>query len=239
MTLESLREEVCQANQNLPRYGLVTLTWGNVSGLDREQGLMVIKPSGVEYDRLTPADLVILDLKGRVVEGRLRPSSDAPTHLELYRQFPTIGGVVHTHSRHATIFAQAARPIPCFGTTHADHFHGEVPVTRPLRKPEIEGDYELATGQVIVERFARLNPEHIPAVLVAHHGPFTWGRTASEAVVNSVALEEVARMALGTLALAPQAAPLSPHLLDRHFLRKHGPGAYYGQADAKEKPHSK
>lgn len=229
MLLESLRHTICEANKDLERHGLVRLTWGNVSGIDRAQGLMVIKPSGVSYADLTPEKMAVTDLQGAVVEGTLTPSSDAPTHLVLYREFPEIGGVVHTHSPYATQFAQACRPIPCLGTTHADHFRGEIPVTRALRKPEIENQYERSTGLVIVERFLRMHPIEIPAVLVANHGPFTWGPTPAEAVINSVVLEEVARMAAGTLSLAPTVAPLSGQLLDKHFLRKHGPNASYGQ----------
>jgi L-ribulose-5-phosphate 4-epimerase len=229
MLLESLRKTVCDANKDLERHGLVLLTWGNVSGIDREQGLIVIKPSGVPYADLTPDNMVVLDLKGAVVEGPLNPSSDAPTHGVLYREFPSLGGIVHTHSTHATEFAQACRPIPCLGTTHADHFRGEIPVTRPLRKPEIEGQYERSTGFNIVERFLRLDPVEMPAVLVANHGPFTWGPTPAAAVINSVVLEAVARMAAGTLRLAPTLGPLPGLLLDKHFLRKHGPNASYGQ----------
>lgn len=227
--LDELREEVCRANRALESSGLITLTWGNVSGIDRAAGLVAIKPSGVPYAKLTPADIVLVDLQGEMVEGELRASSDTPTHAALYRAFPGIGGVVHTHSICATAFAQAGRAIPCFGTTHADHFHGEVPVTRMLSAAEVAGDYEAATGAVIVERFANLTPLHVPAVLVAGHGPFTWGPTATDALHNSIALEAVARMALDTLALTPSAAPLPAYLLDKHFLRKHGPEAYYGQ----------
>lgn len=229
MLLETLRKEVCEANLDLVRHKLVLMTWGNVSGIDREKGLIVIKPSGVPYSELTPANMVILDLAGKVVEGELSPSSDAPTHVVLCASFHDIGGITHTHSTHATMFAQACRPIPCFGTTHADHFYGEVPVTRALRKPEIEGAYERNTGLVIVERFNRLDENQMPAVLVASHGPFTWGKSARASVENSVALEEVARMALGTLQLMPAQPPISNMLLDKHFLRKHGPKAYYGQ----------
>ena len=229
MLLESLRKSVCEANKDLERHGLVLLTWGNVSGIDREKGLMVIKPSGVPYADLTPANMVVMDLEGTVAEGTLAPSSDAPTHLVLYKEFQSIGGVVHTHSAHATEFAQACRPIPSLGTSHADHFHGDIPVTRPLRKPEIEGQYERSTGFNIVERFLRLDPTEIPAVLVANHGPFTWGPSPAAAVINSVVLEAVARMAAGTLRLAPGAAPLPSLLMEKHFYRKHGPKAYYGQ----------
>jgi L-ribulose-5-phosphate 4-epimerase len=229
MLLETLRVEVCAANKDLARHDLVKFTWGNVSGMDRGQGLVVIKPSGVPYDQLTPENMVVLDLQGKVVEGSLRPSSDAPTHVVLYTRFAAIGGVAHTHSPHATAFAQACRTLPCLGTTHADHFHGEIPVTRPLRRTEIERDYETFTGSVIADHFSRMDPLQMPAVLVANHGPFTWGRNAHDAVVNSVVLEEVARMALATLALNPNQPTISPHLLDKHFFRKHGPGATYGQ----------
>lgn len=229
MLLEQLRKDVCEANRDLERHGLVKFTWGNVSGVDRTHGLVVIKPSGVPYAELTPETMVVLNLHGSVVEGTLKPSSDAPTHVVLYNEFPDIGGITHTHSPHATMFAQACRPIPCLGTTHADHFRGEIPVTRALRKPEIEGHYERYTGLVIVERFMRLEAGDMPAVLVANHGPFTWGKTAADSAVNSVVLEEVARLAAGTLQLAPNAPALVGMLMDRHYLRKHGPGATYGQ----------
>ena len=227
--LRELRNEVCEANRALVTHRLVILTWGNVSGIDRQRGIVAIKPSGVEYDALRPQDIVLVDLDGKTLEGKLKPSSDTPTHLALYRAFAGIGGVTHTHSSCATAFAQARRGVPCFGTTHADHFFGEVPVTRLLRRGEVESDYEAETGAVIVERFKGLDPAHMPAVLVAGHGPFTWGKSAADSVKNSVALESVAEMALRTLALAPDAAPLPKYLLDKHFLRKHGPGAYYGQ----------
>lgn len=227
--LEELKAQVCQANQDLERYRLVTLTFGNVSGIAREKGLVAIKPSGVGYTDLTPEDIVVVALDGNVVESRLRPSSDTPTHLVLYRAFPDIGGITHTHSTYATMFAQAGQGIPCLGTTHADHFCGEVPVTRPLSREEIEGDYEANVGKVIVERFAELKLRQMPAVLVARHGPFTWGKGADESVKNAVVLEEVARMAFGTLNLDESVPPIPKYLLDKHFLRKHGPGAYYGQ----------
>ena len=227
--LEELRQQVWEANRALDAQALVKLTWGNVSGIDRAKGLVVIKPSGVPYSGLLPQDLVVLDLSGKVVEGTLRASSDYPTHLVLYQAFAAIGGVTHTHSAYATMFAQASRSIPCFGTTHADHFYGEIPLTRPMSRPEVEKDYEANTGKVIVERFEELDPLTMPGVLVVNHGPFTWGRTAGDSATNSVILEEVARMAWGTLALNPVIWPIEQHLLDKHFLRKHGPGAYYGQ----------
>ena len=227
--LEDLKDQVCQANVELAACGLVTLTWGNVSGINRDRDRVVIKPSGVPYERLRPADMVVVDLEGRVVEGDLRPSSDTPTHVLLYRHFDGVGGVTHTHSRYATMFAQARREIPCLGTTHADHFFGAVPVTRPLTAAEVEADYEGNTGQVIVERFAELDPLAMPAVLVAGHAPFTWGKDAAESLKNAVALEAVAEMALGTWRLDPQAPPLEDYALDKHYQRKHGPNAYYGQ----------
>ncbi len=227
--LDSLKKEVLDANLALVRHGLVILTWGNVSAIDRRSGRVVIKPSGVAYDTMTAADMVVTDLDGAVVEGALRPSSDLPTHLALYRAWPEVGGIVHTHSDHATMFAQACREIPCFGTTHADHFHGPVPVTRVLTGAEVAGDYEAATGAVIVERFRGLIPAHVPAVLVANHGPFAWGPDAGKAVQNAVALEAVARMALGTRQINPATGPIPAYVLEKHFGRKHGPNAYYGQ----------
>jgi len=234
MELPDLREQVCAANRELVAAGLVTLAFGNASAVDREADAMVIKPSGVAYERLTPADMVIVSLAtGRVLDGALRPSSDTPTHLTLYRQFASIGGVVHTHSDFAVAWAQAGRAIPCFGTTHADHFRGSVPVTRQLTAAEIGGEYEAATGLVVVEALAAtgLDPLQMPAVLVASHGPFTWGRSAMDAVINAVALEAIAAMAQRTLTLEPRAQAVSEQLLARHFDRKHGPGAYYGQPD--------
>ena len=227
-----LRDEVCAANLELVARGLVTYTWGNVSGIDRERGVVAIKPSGVAYDDLTPDKIVLLALDGTVVEGDLRPSSDTPTHLWLYRGFGQIGGVAHTHSPWATSFAQARRPIPCLGTTHADHFFGVVPVSRDMTPEEVAEAYEANTGRVIVETFASVSPGDVPAVLVASHGPFTWGDSAAAAVKNSVVLEYVARMACQTVSLAPDVGSIGQHLLDKHFLRKHGPGAYYGQPKA-------
>lgn len=229
--LEALKQQVYQANMELPRRGLVTYTWGNVSGIDRAQGLVVIKPSGVEYDALTPDDLVVLDLDGRIVEGKLNPSSDTRTHLELYRAFPALDGIVHTHSAHAVGWAQAQRDIPCFGTTHADYFYGAVPCTRQLTEAEIDEDYERNTGKVIIETFAQrnLDPVAVPGVICASHGPFAWGKSAAQAVYHAVVLEEVARMALYTVQINPAAASAPQHIQDKHYLRKHGPNAYYGQ----------
>ena len=227
--LDALRQDVCLANQELLQSGLVALTWGNASGLDPKRRLVVIKPSGVRYDRLEPADMVIVDLEGKVVEGTLRPSSDTPTHLALYRAFQQIGGIVHTHSHHATMFAQARHEIPCLGTTHADHFYGPVPVTRPLTESEVTVDYEGHTGQVIVERFSKLDPAAMPAVLVAGHGPFTWGSDAAQAVENAIALEAVAEMAIGSWLIDRHGGELEPYILEKHHQRKHGPSAYYGQ----------
>ncbi len=229
--LKSLREAVYEANMELPRRGLVTYTWGNVSAVDRAAGLMVIKPSGVEYEDLSPDKLVVLDLDGRRVEGSLNPSSDTRTHLELYRAFPEIGGIVHTHSAHAVAWAQAGRDIPCFGTTHADYFYGPVPCARALSPEEVEDDYEGSTGRVIVETFRErgLNPVHVPGVICRSHGPFTWGRDAAQAVYHAAVLEEVAKMAIFTVQINPEALPAPQHVLDKHFMRKHGPNAYYGQ----------
>ncbi len=227
--LEALKRDVCEANRALEHHGLVTLTWGNVSGFDSAAGQVVIKPSGVPYAELTPEQMVVVDLDGRVVEGALRPSSDTPTHVRLYRAFPGVGGIVHTHSPHAVMFCQAGRELPCFGTTHADHFHGPVPLARALTPAEVAEDYEGHTGTVIVERFRGLDPLAMPAVLVAHHAPFTWGPTPRQALENSVALEAVAQMALGTLRLSPTAPPLPAHILEKHHARKHGPRATYGQ----------
>lgn len=227
--LEDLKQQVLEANLELPKYGLVTFTWGNVSGIDRERGLFVIKPSGVPYEDLNAADMVVLDLKGNVVEGDLRPSSDTPTHLVLYQNFKEIGGIVHTHSPWGTSWAQAGRALPAYGTTHADYFYGEIPVTRPMTREEIEGAYELETGNVIVERFADLDPNMVPGVLVHSHAPFVWGKDAHNAVHNAVVLEECAKIAARMQQINPETEPMDQTLLDRHFLRKHGVNAYYGQ----------
>lgn len=232
--LGKLKEEVCKANLLLPKYGLVTFTWGNVSAIDRESGLVIIKPSGVEYDSMTPDDMVVLELAtGKQVEGALKPSSDTPTHLALYRAFDTIGGVVHTHSRWATTMAQAGRGIPPLGTTHADYFYGEIPCTRRMTPEEIAGAYEAETGNVIVETFAKRAAADTPAVLVHSHGPFTWGTDAHNAVHNAVVLEEISFMAWHDLVLKPNIAPMQSELMDKHYLRKHGANAYYGQTESK------
>jgi L-ribulose-5-phosphate 4-epimerase len=229
MDLLQLKNDVFRRNLELVEHGLVVLTWGNVSGIDREAGLVAIKPSGVPYASMTAEDVVVVDLEGKTVEGRLNPSSDLPTHLALYRAFPSVGGIVHTHSPKAVAWAQARRGIPAFGTTHADHFHGAVPCTRELTPAEVAEDYELNTGRVIEERFHDLDAEAFPGVLVAGHGPFTWGPTPRKAVENAVALEQIAAMALDTLRLDPDAEPAPSYVLDKHYFRKHGPGAYYGQ----------
>ncbi|MGS7809220.1 L-ribulose-5-phosphate 4-epimerase [Clostridioides difficile] len=231
MVSRQLKEEVLEANLALPKHDLVTFTWGNVSGIDRNAGLIVIKPSGVPYDALTIEDLVVVDLEGNVVEGDLRPSSDTPTHLALYRALPEIGGIVHTHSPWATSWAQAKRAIPAFGTTHADYFYGEIPCTRELSDEEIETAYELETGNVIIETLNELHlePVAVPGVLVANHAPFCWGKDADEAVHNAVVLEEVAKMGIHALNLNPGLAPIKQSILDKHYLRKHGENAYYGQ----------
>lgn len=229
--LSELKQQVLAANLSLPGYGLVTFTWGNVSAIDRQRGLVVIKPSGIAYEEMMLDDLVVVDLDGVVQEGRRKPSSDTDTHLALYRAFPHIGGVVHTHSRNATIWAQAGQPIPALGTTHADYFYGDIPCTRPMSEAEIAGDYERETGNVIVEAFqlADRDPLQVPGVLVYSHGPFAWGKTAADAVHNAVVMEEVAAMAMATRQLAPAATAMQSVLLDKHFLRKHGKNAYYGQ----------
>lgn len=229
MQLRELREEVLDANLELVRKGLVLYTFGNASGIDRERGLVAIKPSGVDYERLTPEDLVLVDLDGKIVEGSLNPSSDVKTHLLLYREFPAIGGVVHTHSEFATSWAQAGTSIPCYGTTHADYFYGEVPVTRPLTDEEIEADYEFNTGVVIAARFKQLDPLAVPGVLVANHAPFAWGKTATAAAYNAVVLEYVAKLAFRTVLIQGEAAKVSSRLLRKHYERKHGPKATYGQ----------
>ena len=229
--LEQLKQQVLEANLLLPKHGLITFTWGNVSGIDREKGLVVIKPSGVEYDDMCADDMVVVDLEGNVVEGHYKPSSDTPTHLALYKAFPTLGGVVHTHSRWATSFAQAGRGVPAMGTTQGDYFYGEIPCTRKMTPEEIAGQYELETGNVIIETFKErgIDPAQVPAVLVYSHGPFTWGTDPFNAVHNAVVLEEVAFMDFHAMALTPNLSPMQQELLDKHYLRKHGPGAYYGQ----------
>ncbi|MBO5223390.1 MAG: L-ribulose-5-phosphate 4-epimerase [Clostridia bacterium] len=227
--LEELKQRVYEENLKLKSNGLVVLTWGNVSAIDRESGLVVIKPSGVSYETMKPSDMVVVDLDGKVVEGNYRPSSDTPTHVWLYKAFPEIGGVVHTHSTYATSFAQAGEEITPYGTTHADAFYGAVPCTRELSKEEIEGEYELNTGKVISETFEKIDYNAIPAVLVKNHGPFTWGKTCEKAVENAITLEEVAKMAINTKIINPSAKAVGKHLLDKHYNRKHGKNAYYGQ----------
>ena len=229
--LEKLKEEVYKANIELPAKGLVLFTWGNVSAIDREKNLVVIKPSGVEYDKLKPEDMVVVNLDGKVVEGNLNPSSDTPTHIELYKKFPETGGIVHTHSTNATIWAQSGRDIPAYGTTHGDYFYGAIPCTRKMTPEEIAGEYEKETGTVIIETFEKrnINPKFVPAVIVHSHGPFTWGKDAAEAVHNSIVLEEIAKMAMFTEQVNKDVKPMQQELLDKHFLRKHGENAYYGQ----------
>ena len=231
MMLKELREEVYRANMELPERGLVVYTWGNVSGIDREKGLVVIKPSGVEYEDLSPENLVIVDMDCRIVEGDMNPSSDTKTHVELYKSFAEIGGIVHTHSPHAVGWAQAGRDIPCYGTTHADYFYGSVPCTRNLTAQEVDEDYELNTGKVIAETFAerKLDPLAVPGVICHSHGPFTWGKNAAQAVYHAVVLEEVAKMAMYTVNIFAQAPEAPQYVQDKHYLRKHGPNAYYGQ----------
>ena len=229
--LEELKEEVLRSNLLLSKHGLVTFTWGNVSGIERKQGVMVIKPSGVSYDEMKADDMVVVEVEtGKVVEGKLKPSSDTPTHIELYKAFPNIGGIVHTHSHWATSFAQAGRSILPFGTTHADYFYGEILCTRKMTKAEIEGEYEKETGLVIKETFQGKDPDAIPAVLVHSHGPFAWGTNPIDAVHNAVVLEEIAFMNFHTLMLKPETPPIQQQLLDKHYLRKHGANAYYGQS---------
>lgn len=229
--LEELKQKVYEANMELPRRGLVTYTWGNVSGIDREKGLFVIKPSGVEYDELKPEDLVVMDLQGNKVEGDMNPSSDTKTHLVLYNAFPQLGGIVHTHSPYAVGWAQAGRDIPCYGTTHADYFYGPIPCARHLTQEELDEDYEMNTGKLIVEEFqARgIDPVAVPAVICHSHGPFTWGKDAAQAVYHAVVLEEVAKMAMFTRQVDPSAAAAPQRIQDKHYMRKHGPNAYYGQ----------
>ena len=226
-------QDVLAANLSLPKYGMVTFTWGNVSAIDRKRGLVAIKPSGVPYENMLPEHMVVVDMTGKVVQGTCRPSSDTATHLEIYREFPSVGGVVHTHSRWATAWAQTGKGIPALGTTHADYFYGEIPCARSLNREEIDTDYELNTGRVIVQTFRELgiDPAAVPGVLVSGHGPFAWGRDAHDAVHNSVVLEEVAMMALQTMQLKPDIPPIDQALLDKHYLRKHGKDAYYGQGN--------
>ncbi|WP_303023359.1 L-ribulose-5-phosphate 4-epimerase [Duncaniella muris] len=226
--LQELKEKVFHANLELVKQGLVIYTWGNVSGIDREKGLVAIKPSGLDYDKMTADDMVVVDLEGNIVEGKLRPSSDTPTHLALYRAFPAIGGVVHTHSTYATAWSQAGLDIPNIGTTHADYFHKDIPCTADMTAEEVRGDYELETGNVIVRRFADIDPTATPAVLVKNHGPFTWGKDPADAVHNAVVLEQVAKMAFIARTINP-ALIMNPLLIEKHYNRKHGPGAYYGQ----------
>ena len=232
--LNELKEKVLKANLDLVKYGLVTLTWGNVSGISREEGLVVIKPSGVSYEKLTAEDMVVVNLEGKIVEGKFRPSSDTPTHIVLYKAFENIGGITHSHSEYATTFAQACKEIPCFGTTHADHFNGPVPVTRFLTEEEVTSGYELNTGKLIVERFVDLDPVSVPGVLLAGHAPFTWGKDPEDSVKNNLILERIAKMALGSLQLNPSLTSLPEHILEKHYLRKHGPDAYYGQSNYKK-----
>lgn len=226
--LEELKKSVCEANLDLVRLELVIFTWGNVSAIDRQKGLMVIKPSGVSYNNMKPEDMVVMDLEGKLAEGKLKPSSDTPTHLHLYKQFEKVGGIVHTHSEWATSWAQARRPVPAYGTTHADYFYGEIPCTRPLTKQEVEKDYELNTGRVIVETFADLDPMAVPGVLVGQHGPFAWGSDARDAVHNAKVMDEVAKMAFRNETLGNHSS-IDQYLMDKHYLRKHGKDAYYGQ----------
>ena len=227
--MQQLKQQVFEAKMDLPRYGLVTFTWGNVSAIDRQRGLVVIKPSGIAYESMTVDDMSVVDLQGHVVEGRWRPSSDTATHLALYRRYPDLGGVVHTHSTHATAWAQAGLAIPALGTTHADYFFGDIPCTRALSAQEVDEAYELNTGQVIIETLGEANPLHTPGIVVYQHGPFAWGKDAHEAVHNAVVMEEVARMAWIARGINPQLQPIDSWLMNKHFQRKHGPNAYYGQ----------
>jgi L-ribulose-5-phosphate 4-epimerase len=231
--LEELKKQVLQANLDLVKYGLVTLTWGNVSGINRSEGLIIIKPSGIDYDKISVDDMVTVDMNGKLVEGKWRPSSDTPTHIELYKEFTEIGGIAHSHSEYATSCALALKEIPCYGTTHADHFNGSIPVTRFLSEDEINTNYELYTGHVIVERFVNLNPNDIPGVLVAGHAPFAWGKNPDEAVKNNLVLEKLAKMAFNSLLLTKDLAELPGYILKKHFNRKHGSDAYYGQKNHK------
>ncbi|MCW2096261.1 L-ribulose-5-phosphate 4-epimerase [Lelliottia amnigena] len=227
--MQQLKQQVYDANMDLPRYGLVTFTWGNVSAIDRVRGWVVIKPSGVAYDVMQPEDMVVVDLEGNVIEGKWNPSSDTATHLALYCRYPTLGGVVHTHSTHATAWAQAGLAIPALGTTHADYFFDDIPCTRPLTEAEVQGEYELNTGKVIIETIGECEPLHTPGIVVWQHGPFAWGKNAHEAVHNAVVLEEVAKMAWIARGINPQLRPIDRYLMNKHYLRKHGPDAYYGQ----------
>lgn len=227
--MQQLKQQVFDANMALPHYGLVTFTWGNVSAIDRERGLVVIKPSGVPYETMQAEDMVVVDLQGNIVEGRYRPSSDTPTHLELYRRYPHLGGIVHTHSTHATAWAQAGLSIPALGTTHADYFFGDIPCTRALTAAEVSGEYELNTGKVIVETLGDTNPLHTPGIVVYQHGPFSWGKDAVDAVHNAVVMEEVAKMAWIACGINPRLRHIDGYLMNKHFSRKHGPNAYYGQ----------
>lgn len=227
--IQSLKQQVLEANLALPRHGLVTFTWGNVSAIDHEKGWVVIKPSGVEYDAMSVDDMVVVDLNGRVVEGKWRPSSDTATHLALYRHYPSLGGIVHTHSTHATAWAQAGMPVPALGTTHADYFYGDIPCTRALTEQEVQGEYEHNTGRVIIETLGERDAMHTPGVVVYQHGPFAWGKDAHDAVHNAVVMEEVARMAWIARGINPQLRNIDSYLMNKHFMRKHGPNAYYGQ----------
>ena len=233
--MEQLKQQVFAANMALPQFGLVTFTWGNVSAIDRKHGWVAIKPSGVAYEAMTADDIVVVDFQGNVLAGRYRPSSDTATHLALYRQYPDIGGVVHTHSTHATAWAQAGFSIPALGTTHADYFFGDIPCTRPLSEPEVQGDYELNTGKVIIETLGEAPPLHTPGVVVWQHGPFAWGKDAEEAVHNAVVMEEVAKMAWLAQGINPQLKPIDGWLMEKHFNRKHGSNAYYGQKETGQK----